>query len=334
MRSMRFHRFCLAVLLSAAVPAVRAQTYDWLDSALPERSFDFGTVARGSQLRHAFPVVNRSDREIRILEWRTKCGCTDVKVGAKSIPPGTQTTVEVTVDTTRFLGHKPSGLTLIFESPSYVQVDLNTSCYIRGDITVSPGQVDFGIVRRSSTPPTSTLTLTYAGGQPDWAVTAIETETDRIEARLQDTGRTVEGYAAYSLTTTLKANAPSGYFKDGITLITSRNERIPVSVVANVQSAVALTPSIINFGQVKPGETVSKTVLVRSDRPFSITGLATTRDGLQSDDQTKGAQAVHQVKLTLKAPDSPGAFHSLMKVKTDIPDEPEAVLKAFATVGQ
>lgn len=68
MRSMRFNG-CLTVLLLAVIsPAASGQGYEWLDAALPERTFDFGTVARGSQLRHAFPVVNRGSEEIRILE--------------------------------------------------------------------------------------------------------------------------------------------------------------------------------------------------------------------------------------------------------------------------
>ncbi|WP_337177783.1 DUF1573 domain-containing protein [Paludisphaera sp.] len=332
MRSMRYYAGLMVLVLGASSGSALGQGYEWLDDALPERTFDFGTVARGSQLRHAFPIVNRGDSDIRILEWRTKCGCTDVKVGAKTIPPGTRTTIEVTVDTTRFQGHKPSGLTLIFESPSYVQVDLNTNCFIRSDIVTNPGQLDFGIVRRSSTPPTTSLNLTYAGGRPDWAVTAMHTQTDRVEAQFQEAGRSLEGYPVFTLSATLKSDAPNGSLKDEVTLTTNEGEKIPISVVANIQGAVAVTPAIVNFGQVKPGQSVTRTVLVRSDRPFSITRLATTRDDLKTDDQAKGPQAVHQVKLTLTAPADPGAFHSVMTVQTDIPDEPEATLKAFATV--
>src|SRR5262245_56668355 len=119
-------RFMLVWLVTMVLlnPSVRGQDADWVASALPERAHDFGTVARGSQVRYAFPLVNRSNSEIRIADWRTKCGCTDVREGAKVIPPGTQTTVEATIDTTKFLGHKPSGLTLIFERPQFVEIDL------------------------------------------------------------------------------------------------------------------------------------------------------------------------------------------------------------------
>ena len=75
----------------------------------PDRAHDFGNVARGSQVRYAFPMVNRSNYDIHIADWQTKCGCTNVKVGARAIPPGTQTTVEATIDTTRFHGRKDSG---------------------------------------------------------------------------------------------------------------------------------------------------------------------------------------------------------------------------------
>ena len=122
-------------------------------------------VARGSQVRHAFPVVNRTNSEIRIADWRTKCGCTDVRVGAQVIPPGTQTTVEATIDTTRFQGHKASGLTLVLDRPVFAEIDLNMTCFIRGDIALNPGQIDFGTVRRSGKLPSAALTLTYAGGR-------------------------------------------------------------------------------------------------------------------------------------------------------------------------
>jgi hypothetical protein len=325
---------CCLVVLAASGPGASAQDFDWLASALPERAHDFGTVARGSQLRYAFPLVNRTDQEIRIYNWRAKCGCTNVNVGAKIIPPGTQTSIEVTVDTTKFTGPKPSGLTLIFERPSFVEVDLNTSCYIRSDIVTNPGLVDFGIFRRSEKMPSATLVVTYAGGKSDWDVVKMKTRSSNVSAKGELT-RTADGQSHFTITATLDPSVPNGYLKDEITLVTNDESTptIPLAVVANIQSAVALTPSIINFGQVQPGQSVSKTVLVRSSEAFKITDLAASQDELKPTDQTNGAQPVHRVQLTLKAPSQPGPFHSTLTVKTDIPDEPAAVLKTFATVG-
>jgi len=315
-------------------PALRAQGLDWVASALPERAYDFGTVARGSQIRHAFALINRSDQEIRIADWRTKCGCTNVRVGAKLIPPGTQTTIEATIDTTKFLGYKPSGLTLVFDRPAFVEVDLNLTCFIRGDIVMTPGQIDFGIVRRSDKMPPAALTLTYAGGRSDWEVTKMKTLSSKVKAELRELSRTADGQINYSLTATLQPGVSNGYFKDEITLLTNdqSSPSIPISVVANIQSAVAVTPSIINFGGLRPGQSVSKTVVVRSTQPFSITRLAASQEDLQPAEDEKGPRAAHQLKLTFKAPEQTGPYHATLSIETDIKDEPPALLKTFATV--
>jgi len=315
-------------------PVVRAQGLDWVASALPERAYDFGTVARGSQIHHSFPLINRSDQEIRIADWRTKCGCTNVQVGWKVIPPGTQTTIEATIDTTKFLGYKPSGLTLIFDRPAFVEVDLNLTCFIRGDIVMTPGQMDFGIVRRSDKMPPASLTLTYAGGRSDWEVTKMKTQSSKLKAELRELSRTADGQINYSLTATLQPGVSNGYFKDEITLLTNdqSSPSIPISVVANIQSAVAVTPTIINFGFLRPGQSVSKTVVVRSAQPFVITRLSPSQEDLQPGEDEKGPRAVHQLKLTFKAPEQTGPYHATLTIETDIKDEPPALLKTFATV--
>src|SRR4051794_8960003 len=113
----------LAVLLLGAAPA--AAQIPSIDNLFPEAAHDFGTVARGAKLRFTFWLVNTTNSDIQILSWRPKCGCTDVKVGAQLVPPGTRTPIEATLDTTRFQGRKDSGLTLVLSGPSYAEKDLN-----------------------------------------------------------------------------------------------------------------------------------------------------------------------------------------------------------------
>ena len=109
------------LLVWAALAVQSAGAQDWVSKAFPERAFDFGTVARGSKIRHTFKLVNRTNQEIHIADFRTKCGCTEVRIGAREIPPGTLTTIEATVDTTKFEGFKATGLTLVIDRPSVVE---------------------------------------------------------------------------------------------------------------------------------------------------------------------------------------------------------------------
>ncbi len=253
------------------------------------------------------------------------------------IPPGTQTTVEATINTTNFQGYKPSGLTLILDRPVFVEVELNLTCFIRGDIVMNPGQADFGTLRRSAGKlPTTSLMLTYAGGRPDWDIVQMKTQTDKIKAVAKEVSRTVDGQIHWQITTTLQPSAPNGYLKDQITLVTNDSpaQTIPISVVANIQSAVSVTPSIINLGRIPAGQTITRAniVHVRSSAPFSLAKVSTTSPALEADEVKPGAAADHILSLKLKAPQQPGPFHAILKVETDLKEEPVAQLKVFATV--
>src|SRR3954465_12483597 len=195
-------RIPLLLAAWALISAHSARAQNWADSVFPERAFDFGTVARGSKIHHSFRLINRTSQDIHIADWRTKCGCTEVRGGARDIPPGTQTSIEAVIDTTKFVGYKASGLTLVLDRPNFVEVDLNLSCFIRGDLVVTPGQADFGTVQRSAKP-TLTLNLTYAGGLPNWTIAKMKTKSAHVSARLQELGRSYDGQMQFALTVTL-----------------------------------------------------------------------------------------------------------------------------------
>ena len=225
---------------SIGAATARAADNDWLTTVsspnAPTTSAP-SPAARRSATRSS--IVNRTDSDIRIADWRTKCGCTDVKVGARVIPPGTQTTVEATINTTNFQGYKPSGLTLILDRPVFVEVDLNLTCFIRGDILMNPGQVDFGTLRRSPKLPSASL-------DPDLCRRPV-----RLGHRAdEDPDRSGQGGGPGGQPDRRRpdpladhrhapAGLANGYLKDEITLVTNDTpaQTIPISVVANIQTA-------------------------------------------------------------------------------------------------
>ena len=218
----------LSALLSSCVPSSRfpPRAQSWVDSVFPERSFDFGTVAKGSKIRHSFRVVNRLNQDVHIAGSRTKCGCTDVRIGCELIPPGAQTTIEATIDTSRFVGHKPSGLTLVLDKPSHTELDLNISCFIRADITLTPGLVDFQSVERGAgNKPTVALNLAYAGGMSEWGIMKMHTRTANVSAKLKEQSRSADGQVHYAAPKRPRSTpwALNGFFKDEIC---SHHERL------------------------------------------------------------------------------------------------------------
>ncbi len=322
-----------AVIVAGLTSTTAATAQEWVQAAFPERAHDFGTVARGSKLRHKFLLVNRTNQDIQILDWRTKCGCTEVKVGAKEIPPGTQTSIEAVLDTTKFTGYKPSGLTLVLSKPAYAEVDLNLSCFIRSDITITPGAADFGVVARGSTPSVA-LQLTYAGGTPSWGIFGMNTKTDFMEAKIERQSSGNGGQVGYLLTATLKPNVPPGFFKDEITLKTndSSSPTLPIAVVANVQSAVTVSPSNLVMGTLKPGSEVVKRVIVRSSQPFRITATKPSESAVTVTSPGAEARTLHTLEIKLKAPSTTGPMHITVEIATDVKDEPASKLNVFATI--
>lgn len=331
---MRHALLPLVVLIGlGGTSAPAAQGVFDFSALFPEDSHSFGTVARGSKLHHTFRIVNTTSHDVHIADWRTKCGCTDVKVGARDIPPGTQTTVELTLDTTRFTGYKPSGLTLVFDRPGFGEKDLKLDCFIRSDVMLSPGGFDFGVVPRGSDRSIS-LNLSYYGGRPDWKITGLTTLSDDVTAQLRPLGHASNGAAQYQLTATVRSTAPVGYIRDEVTLSTNDPEspRIPVSLSAQVQSAVTVAPAVLNLGRLRPGSTVKKTVLVKGSQPFKLTGATSGRDELKASGAIGESKPFHTVTVSLTAPAQPGPFNAVIEIATDLKDEPPARVSTFATI--
>ena len=121
----------------------------------------------------------------------------------------------------------------------------------------------------------------------------MNTISEHIEAKLTETGRSPGGSVNYTLSVVLKPSAPVGFFKDEITLWTNdaNSPTIPISVSAVVQSNVVVSPSVINFGTVKAGQSIQKTVLVLGSKPFKLAEVRPSLADLSTAplaDQPKG----------------------------------------------
>lgn len=323
----------LLVALLVPMAAAPALAQEWVNIVFPNRVHNFGTVARGSKIHHSFKVVNTLEQEIHIVTFRPKCGCTDVKLGAQTIPPGTQTVIEAVVDTTKFVGPKESGLTLVIDRPVFQEIDFRLNCVIRGDLTLTPGEVNFGVVNRSGGKAEG-ISLLYVGAQPDWGVTKMQTLSNHVSARLTEQPRSAGSPVTYALSVTLNPSAPVGILKDEITLFTNdpTSPTIPVSVSAVVQSNVTVTPSVMALGQVRAGESIERTLLVRSSRPFQVVGTKSSQPEFALAPAGDKSSPLHQLKATFKAPARPGPFHAVIEVETDVKGEAPAKVNVFATI--
>lgn len=324
---------CITGVFLLTAASVPAWGQDWVASVFPDRTHDFGTVAKGSKLRHSFRITNSTEKEIHIQAYRTKCGCTEVKLGADRIPPGTQTTVEATLDTTNFQGVKASGLTLILDQPVSTEVDLNMNCFIRGDVLMTPGLLEFGQIPRTDSP-VRDMTLQYFGGNPDFQITGSQHGSPQLKVKIREQNRGA-GQVSYAIHAELNPETNLGFYKDQITLKTNdpASPEIPIFVTAQIQGLLSVSPSIMNLGTVAKGTTVEKTIILRSNLEFKVASAKATKGNASANIvDTDQAKSLHTLKISYKAPDQPGPNHTVLEVTSDIKDEPPAIIQLFANV--
>src|SRR5262245_22868729 len=83
---------------------------DWAEQMFSERSHDFGSVARGADVRHKIQVKNLYEETIRISNVSTTCGCTAAKPDREELKTGEVANIEVVMNTVKFLRDKNSNV--------------------------------------------------------------------------------------------------------------------------------------------------------------------------------------------------------------------------------
>src|SRR5947199_7947727 len=129
--------------------------------------------------------------------------------------------------------------------------------------------MNFGVVARGQTP-TQTIEVEYAGNL-DWKVSDVVVNTAPYSVTFHEMYRR-PGQVGYKIEATLKADAPAGAFKHEIFLKTNdpASSLVPMTLEANVQATLSVTPSTLRITNVKVGEPVTPLVRLQGARPFRV----------------------------------------------------------------
>ena len=245
---------------------------------------DFGQVALCADTAFQFELTNTLDSELRLLNLRSSCSCVSAQFSTTLLQPGETGAVVARLNTTgQHLHSKSSVLTIQLETVMSGTVRRDTvqffvSGYIRPDVLLTPGSVEFGSVIEG-TSAVRTVMLEYTG-HIGWALTNIERSLPFIYARAEEVRRE-RGTVTYKITAVLKEEAPPGYVRDALRFTTNEfqsGRAEPIEIILPVHGAVSATmqakPSPIQIGILSPGETAVKNIVIRSAMPFRITDVS------------------------------------------------------------
>ncbi len=314
------------VVVCTVANVVSAQSLTEQIIPAAQRAHDFGSVARAAKTEHRFEIHNPFKQPMHLSSISASCGCTTPIIETQTIQPGETGSVLARFNTGTFSGDRKASLNLTIDQPTFMQVQLNVKGYIRTDIVINPGELNFGTVPEGEAKEIE-ANLEYAG-RSDWKITGLQTNATFLSATFEETQRS-GGRVAYKIKAKLSPDGLTGNQSTMITLQTNDNrlKSVPLAVNAQIQAPLSVSPTSVALGEMKPGQPITQRILVKGTQPFQI--LAVQVPDMQVDfEPSQEAKAIQflNVTITPESTLSTGDGKSRMTITTDMDGEREISL--------
>ncbi len=319
---------CAILLVFAPLPC---SAQEWARKMFAESRHDFGSVARAGKAVYAFELTNLYQEDVHISSVRSSCGCTTPKIAKDTLKTYEKGAIVCTFNTRTFRGQRSATVTVTFDKPFFAQVQLQVQGYIRSDVVLTPGGVEFGNVD-SGQPIEKKLGIAYAG-RSTWKIVEVKSPSEYIEARVEEKTR-AGGQIEYDLHVKLRDDAPAGFIREQLILVTNdqRSREVPIEVQGRVMASVTVSPGTLFMGALRPGEKVTKQVVIQAKKPFKVTSVDC--DDCFEFKTPDAAKPVHVIPVTFVAGGEPGKKTYKIKITTDLGEETVSELSAYAQVLQ
>lgn len=152
-------------------------------------------------------------------------------------------------------------------------MQLHVKVYVHGDVLLEPASVALGSVGKG-TPAERAIRVTHTG-RGDWQILKVASDNPHVvgtatEVSLQG------GRVAYDLKVVLDKDAPVGHVREYLSLVTNHPQakQIPVPVEGQVLAAISVSPASLFLGVLQPGQSITKQIVVRGQKPFRIESIS------------------------------------------------------------
>jgi hypothetical protein len=287
------------------------------------RSHDFGTVARGAKAEYEFVLKNKYIEDVHVASARVSCSCTSVCIENPHLKTYERGSIVAKFNTTAFRGQRGATITVTFDQPYRATVQLQVKGYIRSDVTLQPAGVELGEICRG-TAVEEVIRVTRIG-RSDWRVLKITSGNPHLTGEVVRTRREWDRVTC-DVRVRLNAAAPAGYIRDHLMLVTSdsRGKHIPVHVEGRVCPALVVSPSSLFLSALRPGQIVTRPIVVSSTAkvPFSVLSVTSDHGAVDARlSQGDAAKPIHVIPLSFTARDQPGKVVEVVRIQTDLNGE-------------
>ena len=289
---------------------------------VPEPIKDVGFVAKGDLATHEFVIRNDGNAPLELREVRAACGCT-VADFDKVIAPGKTGKVRVTLDTASFNGPVAKGVTVYTNDPETPTLELTVRTDVGQFIKVKPGYARFitvqgepegKIVQTLWTPDNTPLEIVKV--ESPYPFMNVRFWEAKPEERLEENADQQQWKVELHLTN----EAPVGALTEPIKIHTNhpKQKLVQLPVSGFVRPVMAVTPPVIDIGQVNGNAPVRFSVNVRNfaTEPIKLTSVAGDIQGLTAKIEPLQDGREYQVQITFE-PGTKGPVNGKLTFTTD-----------------
>ena len=310
----------LGLCLGALAPSASAQ--NWAEKMFEKTSHDFRIVGRGAKSEYHFEFTNPYEQDVHVSSVRSSCGCTTPSISKDTLKTHESASVLATFNTSSFIGQKAATITVAFDRPTYAEVQLKVSGFIRTDITFDPSEVNFGEFA-SGQAREREVTITHSGNN-NWEITDVRSHCQHLQVRLNPVER-LPNLVRYRMMVRLDDSMPEGDIRERLTLI-SNDREFPTTemlISGRVRPTVSISPASVSLGETGTTDTKEQRLVVRGEEPFEILDVQ-CGDRRFEFEVPAGEKKLHFVKLRFKGDGSDESISQEIRIVTDLPGNKSA----------
>jgi len=315
------------MVVAIATPALGL---DWTTKMFETTSHDFGTVARGERAQFAFVLENLYVEDVHISAVRASCSCTTPEIKVATLKTYQKGAIVAKFNTSAFLGAKGATLTVTFDKPFVAEVQLHVRGFVRGDVLLQPGSVDFGAINQGNVAE-RTITVGHTGRQ-DWRITEVHSANPHLSAKMIELDRSVS-QVTYQIAVHLDRSVPASDLAGNLKVVTNdpQSPEIQVPVEGTIRDRISASPASLFLGVVEPGQKTTKQIVVRGTEPFRVTEITCEGTGFKvtAPDATTD-NSLYMVPVTFVASKESGRVEATIHIETSLGAVPPII--AYANV--
>ena len=332
---LRFERINFVYGLLASVgflcltsPTASAQT--WAEKMFKDRSHDFRIVGRGTKSEFHFEFTNLYEEDVHVAAVRTSCGCTTPTVTKDNVKTHETSAVVATFNTSTFIGQKSATLTVVIDRPTYAEVQLKVSGFIRTDITFDPPEISFGEMDSGEKGEREVM-ITHTGNS-NWEIVDVRSHCSNLKARLSPIQRS-PGMVRYRMVVAMDEKMSEGDIRERLTLI-SNDRSFPtteMSISGMVQPTVSVFPASVGLGTISPGGQLEKKLVVRGKEPFEVADVLCADPRFEFEVPV-GSKKVQLVKMRFKGDGTDRSISQQIQIVTNLEGDKSASCVVTGTI--